>query len=161
MNEYMNWENAIKFIESQFKGARCPEPGFIVALLKKGRAYEKAFMNLKLKEMIEFLQAFEADIKELKKENKAYWENQSDWVKELEKRQAKIRELEKYIWGKEKDFKDLQSDLHCTENRLYDLTNENKARKEMWEELKNYFPTIQPFQTRMFIIEQKYLGGSK
>lgn len=42
------WERAIYFIENQFKGARCPEPGFVVYLLKEGRAYKnmwKAFYD--------------------------------------------------------------------------------------------------------------------
>ena len=37
----------------------------------------------------------QAKVKELEAENKTYRNEQSGWVKEIERRQAKIRELEK------------------------------------------------------------------
>ena len=62
-------------------------------------------------------------LKELEAENKVYRNEQSGWVKEIERRQAKIRELEKL---------DLNVRELMLENKK--LKKENKAlRKDKWE----------------------------
>jgi hypothetical protein len=64
-------------------------------------------------------------LKSLKAENKVYRNEQSGWVKEIERRQAKIRELEKL---------DLNVRGLMLENKA--LQAENKAYKGMWEYLE-------------------------
>lgn len=97
-------------------------------------------------------------LKSLEAENKVYRNEQSGWVKEIERRQAKIRELEKL---------DLNVRELMLENKA--LKKENEAYKGMWEELENRYidkpmfngdaPIILNQQLRW--LEQEYLGGGE
>jgi hypothetical protein len=95
-------------------------------------------------------------LKSLKAENKVYRNEQSGWVKEIERRQAKIRELEKL---------DLNVRGLMLENKV--LQAENKAYKGMWEELKptdDYECLIleeRHLLSKMGNLENKYLGGGE
>jgi hypothetical protein len=95
-------------------------------------------------------------LKSLKAENKVYRNEQSGWVKEIERRQAKIRELEKL---------DLNVRGLMLENKA--LQAENKAYKGMWEELKptdDYECLIleeRHLLSKMGNLENKYLGGGE
>ena len=99
-------------------------------------------------------------LKSLEAENKVYRNEQSGWVKEIERRQAKIRELEKL---------DLNVRELMLENKK--LKEENKAYKGMWKKFKDNeghhkieyiladFDTT--IEGRMGQYEHLYLGGGE
>jgi len=95
-------------------------------------------------------------LKSLEAENKVYRNEQSGWVKEIERRQAKIRELEKL---------DLNVRELMLENKK--LKEENKAYKEMWNILKIAYDTELyglknlTLKKVMEDFEFKYLGGGE
>jgi len=95
-------------------------------------------------------------LKSLEAENKVYRNEQSGWVKEIERRQAKIRELEKL---------DLNVRELMLENKK--LKKENKAYKEMWNILKIAYDTELyglknlTLKKVMEDFEFKYLGGGE
>jgi regulator of replication initiation timing len=82
----------------------------------------------------------------LQAENKVYRNEQSGWVKEIERRQAKIRELEKLdlnvrelmLENKKlkKENKALRKDKWELEGINEACRKENEAYEGMWEELK-------------------------
>ena len=95
-------------------------------------------------------------LKSLEAENKVYRNEQSGWVKEIERIQAKIRELEKL---------DLNVRELMLENKK--LKKENEAYKEMWNILKIAYDTELyglknlTLKKVMEDFEFKYLGGGE
>ena len=121
-------------------------------------------------------------LKSLEAENKVYRNEQSGWVKEIERRQAKIRELEKLdlnvrelmLENKKlkKENKALRKDKWELEGINEACRKENEAYRGMWEALWDvlelctiYDSKRKGIQTYAEVIlpelEQKYLGGGE
>lgn len=121
----------------------------------------------------------------LQAENKVYRNEQSGWVKEIERRQAKIRELEKLdlnvrelmLENKKlkKENKALRKDKWELEGINEACRKENEAYKEMWEEFKEYInndvanntydydilDVTEHYQKQIAGLQKKYLGGGE
>ena len=110
-------------------------------------------------------------LKSLEAENKVYRNEQSGWVKEIERRQAKIRELEKLdlnVRGLMLENKKLKKENKALRKDKWELEGineacrkENKAYREMWEESKKRFFSCEIVEVVGIIskLEEKYLGG--
>ena len=131
----------------------------------------------KFGEIVDLLKSIEA-------ENKVYRNEQSGWVKEIERRQAKIRELEKLdlnvrglmLENKalqaenkklKKENKALRKDKWELEGINEACRRENEAYEGMWKELKptdDYECLIleeRHLLSKMGNLENKYLGGGE
>ncbi len=116
-------------------------------------------------------------LKSLESENKVYRNEQSGWVKEIERRQAKIRELEKLdlnVRGLMLENKKLKKENKALRKDKWELEGineacrrENEAYREMWKELKptdDYECLIleeRHLLSKMGNLENKYLGGGE
>ena len=126
--------------------------------------------TLKMCEVLTLLKSLEA-------ENKVYRNEQSGWVKEIERRQAKIRELEKLdlnVRGLMLENKKLKKENKALRKDKWELEGineacrkENEAYREMWKELKptdDYECLIleeRHLLSKMGNLENKYLGGGE
>jgi ribosomal protein L14E/L6E/L27E len=121
----------------------------------------------------------------LQAENKVYRNEQSGWVKEIERRQAKIRELEKLdlnvrelmLENKKlkKENKALRKDKWELEGINEACRKENEAYEGMWEEFKEYINNdvanntydydileiTEHYQKQIAGLQKKYLGGGE
>lgn len=116
-------------------------------------------------------------LKSLESENKVYRNEQSGWVKEIERRQAKIRELEKLdlnVRGLMLENKKLKKENKALRKDKWELEGineacrrENEAYEGMWKELKptdDYECLIleeRHLLSKMGNLENKYLGGGE
>jgi len=116
-------------------------------------------------------------LKSMEAENKVYRNEQSGWVKEIERRQAKIRELEKLdlnVRGLMLENKKLKKENKALRKDKWELEGineacrkENEAYRGMWKELKptdDYECLIleeRHLLSKMGNLENKYLGGGE
>jgi len=143
-----------------------------IEILEKVKESEKYYFettNLnnkeedQVKKIIDNYNNIIALLKSLEAENKVYRNEQSGWVKEIERRQAKIRELEKL---------DLNVRELMLENKA--LKKEIEAYKGMWKEFKKgysrdgvYFYHDCSDDNDEYVndvireLEQTYLGGGE
>lgn len=115
-------------------------------------------------------------LKSLKAENKVYRNEQSGWVKEIERRQAKIRELEKLdlnvrelmLENKKlkKENKALRKDKWELEGINEACRRENEAYEGMWTRFKKNIKYDLRFNNEYLLqemenLEKEFLGGGE